>query len=229
MFTLFSFYRSKQWRDLLSRLKLERLNADGLIICEECGKPITRAYDLIGHHKQELTEDNVNDFDVSLNPDNIAFVHHRCHNAIHNKLGYATRQVYLVYGAPLSGKSAFVQQNANEGDLILDINRIWESVSGCPSYIKPPRLNAVVFKVRNTIQDAIRYRLGRWENAYIVGGYPLQAERERIAHEMNAREVFIDASKAECLQRLDGMQDGRNADEWRGYIEDWFRKYVGEI
>ena len=55
MYDLGNFYQSKEWRSLLTTLKMERINDNGEIICEYCGKPITKAYDMIGHHKTELT------------------------------------------------------------------------------------------------------------------------------------------------------------------------------
>lgn len=224
MFTLSTFYRSREWEGLLKQLRIDRLNDDGQIICEYCEKPITRAYDLIGHHKVELTEANVNDFDISLNPENIAFVHHRCHNYIHNKLGYAVREVYLVYGAPMSGKTMWVQNNMSEGDLVIDIDSIWQCVSGCPRYIKPNRLKSVVFRVRDSLLDAVRYRAGKWNNCYIIGGYPLNSERERLCKELGAREVFVEASKEDCIARLEGIE-GVNKSEWMKFIEDWFAKF----
>ena len=57
MYTLFTFYRSREWAALLAALKQERVNDEGQIVCEYCGKPIVRAYDMIGHHKEELTEE----------------------------------------------------------------------------------------------------------------------------------------------------------------------------
>ena len=223
--SLSDFYRSKEWRKILQQLRMERINEQGEIICEYCEKPITKAYDMIGHHKIELTEENVNDFDVSLNPQNIQFVHHRCHNYIHNKLGYSVREVFLIYGAPLSGKTTWTKENMNEGDLIVDMDSIWECVSGCNRYIKPNRLKSVVFKMRDTMLDAVRYRLGRWNNAYIIGGYPLQSERERLIKELGAREIFIECSKNECLARLENIEDGRDKEEWKKFIEDWFDRY----
>lgn len=222
----FSFYRSKEWRRLLTRLKQERLDADGNIICEYCGKPIIKAYDMIGHHRRELDEENVNDFNISLNPDNIALVHHRCHNLIHNKLGYTVRQVYIVYGAPLSGKTTYVKDNASEGDLIIDIDSIWQCVSGLPRYNKPGRLKAVVFKVRDSLFECVKYRYGKWNNCYIIGGYPLQSERERLVKELGAREIFIDASESECRARLESIDDGRDRDEWARFIAEWFARYT---
>ena len=225
MFDLFSFYRSKEWRSLLEVLKRERVNDKGQIICEYCGKPITRAYDIIGHHKMELTEENVNDFTVSLNPENVAFVHHRCHNYIHNKLGYSVREIFLVYGAPLAGKKTWVQNNMAEGDLVIDMDDIWQCVSGCDRYIKPNRLKSVVFRVRDTLIDSVKYRYGKWNNAYIIGGYPLSSERERLCRELGAREVFIEATKEECVERLNAMND-LDKTEWTKYIEDWFGRYT---
>ena len=97
MFTLETFYKTKEWENLLKVLKLERVNEDGVIICEHCHKPIVNAYDCIGHHSIFLTPQNINDINISLNPDLIQFVHHRCHNRIHNKLGRTRREVFVVY------------------------------------------------------------------------------------------------------------------------------------
>ena len=225
MFNLETFYRSREWRALLESLKIERVNAEGQIICEYCGKPIIKAYDIIGHHKNYLTEENVNDFKISLNPDNVSFVHHRCHNFIHNKLGYSGRQVFVVYGAPLSGKTTWVKNNMSEGDMVVDMDSIWQCISGCDRYIKPNRLKAVAFKVRDSLIDSIKYRYGKWRNAYVIGGYPYQSERERLCKELGAREVFIDVSKDECLDRLQNSDD-RKKDEWRKYIDEWFERYT---
>lgn len=225
MYNLETFYRSREWRSLLENLKLERVDNKGQIICEYCKKPITRAYDIIGHHKEHLTEENVNDFNISLNPANISFVHHRCHNFIHNKLGYSGRQVFVVYGAPLSGKTTWVKNNMSEGDMVVDMDSIWQCISGCDRYIKPNRLKAVAFKVRDSLIDSIKYRYGKWSNAYVIGGYPYQSERERLCKELGAREIFIDVSKDECIDRLQSSED-RNKDEWSKYIEEWFERYT---
>ena len=105
MYSLYTFYRSKEWRRLLDILKNERLNDQGEIICSYCGKPIVRAYDIIGHHKHELTEENVNDFNISLNPDNVELVHHRCHN--YWRSACVPEQIYAWWYGTLSVESVF--------------------------------------------------------------------------------------------------------------------------
>ena len=226
MYTLDNFYTSKEWAKFRRVVINERLNDRGQTICEYCGKPIVRQYDIILHHKVELTDDNVNDAMISLNPDNIMLVHHVCHNYIHNKLGHRERGIYLVYGAPLSGKSTYVNEVRQPGDLILDIDSIWQCVSGCKRYVKPPRLNSVVFGIRDYLLQCIKYRRGKWQCAYIIGGYPLISERERLCKELGAQEVFIECEREECINRLLQCNDGRDMEEWIKYIDGWFEKYI---
>lgn len=219
------FYQSKPWIKLMAIIRMERTNAEGQIICEHCGKPIVHKYDCIGHHIVELDESNVNDASIALNPDNIMLVHHRCHNKIHDRLGYFRRQVFLVYGSPLSGKSTFVRENMNEGDFVLDVDSIWQCISGCDRYIKPNRLRACVFSIRDHMLDMIRMRQGKWLNAWVIGGYPLSSERERLINSLNARAVFVDTPQEECLERLKNISDGRCSEDWEKYILDWWEKF----
>ena len=96
-------YKSKEWQNLLQNLKLERVNDEGKLICEHCGEEIVKAYDCIGHHKIPLTNANVNDYSISLNPNNIMLIHFKCHNKVHNRFGYELpKKVYIVYGSPCS-------------------------------------------------------------------------------------------------------------------------------
>ena len=226
MFTLHTFYKSNEWEGLLQIIKMERLNDKGQLICEYCGRPITAKYDCIGHHRIPLTDDNVNDVYVSLNPEHIQLVHHRCHNKIHNKLGYQMRQVYIVWGSPLSGKTSWVQQNITPGDLIVDMDSIWQCVSGQPKYVKTNKLKSVVFGLRDELLQMVQYRRGKWNNAYIIGGYPLQMERERLVSLLSAQDIFIDTDMQTCLDRLHCSTDGRNIKEWENYITDWWNKYT---
>ena len=219
------FYNSREWEQFRKVVILERLHDDGLTYCEYCHKPILKSYDCIAHHKVALTDFNIHDVSVSLNPDNIMLVHHRCHNLIHNKLGKPQQSVYIVYGSPCSGKSTYVRDNMEIGDLIVDMDNIWQSVSGCNRYIKPNQIKPIVFGVRDYLIDCIRIRKGRWSTAWIIGGYPYRAERERLARQLNARLIHIDTTQSECLERLLNCDDGRNLDDWKKFIEDYFKNF----
>lgn len=222
-FTLENFYQSTEWENLLKFIRIERLNEDGQIICAHCGKPITKKYDCIGHHLIFLTNENVNDAAISLNPDLIQLVHHRCHNLIHNKFGYVKKEIYLVYGSPLSGKTTYVESVFTPGDLIVDMDSIYEMISGMPRYNKENRLNEVAFGIRDYLIDSIKVRRGKWNSAYIIGGYPLISERERLIKSLGARAIYIESTKEECLKRLENSE--RDKTEWKKYIDDWWTYY----
>lgn len=221
-----AFYKSRRWENFVKALRSERTTPDGFVICEHCGKPILKAYDCIGHHIEELTETNVDNVEISLNPANVMLIHFRCHNQIHKRFGYAGRQVqkvYIVYGAPCSGKTTFVNDNAENGDLILDIDRLWGAIRAdkCGEYEKPNAIKSNVFALRDCLLDMIKVRRGRWENAYIIGGYPLQGERERLFDSVGADKfVFIDTPKDVCLLRAKAKSP-----EWVEYVEQWFDRY----
>ena len=222
MFTLDNFYKSRQWESLIGQLKIARQDADGNIICEHCGKPIVRKYDCIAHHKVELTADNVNDYAVSLNPNNIALIHFACHNRIHERFEGFKQRVYLVYGSPCAGKSSWVNEVANGDDLILDVDRLWDAISNDGRKKKSRRLRSNVFGLRDCIIDQIRTRSGMWRNAYVIGGYPLRTDRDRLCELLDATPVFIDTAREECLERA----QGERADEWKDYIREWFELFI---
>lgn len=225
---LSSFYTSRPWVNLVKQLRIERVNDNGLLLCEHCGRPIVRAYDCIGHHKIELTEQNYQDANISLNPDNIMLVHHSCHNKIHDRLGLSyTKQVYLVYGSPLSGKTTWVTENMSYGDLVVDMDSIWQCLSAQGRYVKPNRLKSNVFGVRDALLDMVKTRRGNWLNAYVIGGYPLISERERLIRGLGAREIFVDTPKDICIERL--MTSDRDKDEWLKYIDEWWERYTPPI
>ena len=219
MFTLDNFYKSKEWSQLRDMLMLERVNEQGQLICEHCGQPITRRYDCIGHHKIELTDDNVNDYEISLNPNNVSLIHFKCHNLIHERFEGFKQSVYLVYGSPCSGKTSWVKEVANNDDLIVDMDSIWESICTSDRYHKPKRLKANAFGVRDCLIDMIRTRKGMWRNAYVIGGYPLASDRERICELLGAEQIFIEASLEECLSRAENQN-------WKDFVYEWFENFV---
>ena len=225
MWTLAEFYHSKEWEDFRKVVIEERTDPDGFVRDEVTGKPIVRMYDIVLHHKEFLTEENVNDRMISLNPENIQIVSHKTHNLLHDKLGYRRKEIYLVYGPPLSGKTSYVHDVLIPGDLVIDMDNIWQCISGLTRYQKPGKLNAVAFGVRDYLMDAAKVRNGKWQNCYIITTSPSSTDRERICKKYGAREIHIDTSKEECIRRLNTCDDGRDKEAYLGYIEKYFREY----
>ena len=66
------------------------------------------------------------------------------------------------------------------------------------------------------------YNLG---NAYIIGGFPMLSERQRMCKETGAREVYIECPRELAEERAEAMGKG-TADVWKKYIAEWFEKYT---
>lgn len=225
-----AFYNSDKWQRFTKLLRTERMQPDGTVLCERCGKPIVKQYDCIAHHVIELTDSNVDDAAVALNPENIRLLHFRCHNAEHERFGYGgklRRQVFIIYGAPCAGKTTFVSNTAQEHDLVLDLDRLWAAVRApvCGDHQKPDALKPVIFDLRDTLLEDVRTRRGRWHNAYVIGGYPMLGERERLQDRIGADKlIFIDTDRETCLMRA-----REKAPEWERFVSDWFEKYSAAL
>jgi hypothetical protein len=217
-----TFYASDTWRNFRMRIIAER----GLR-CEYCKERVVHSSELTLHHIIELTPENVDDRAISLNPDNIQVVHHTCHNKIHRRGKAKTgQQVHIVYGPPLSGKTSYVKDRMTPGDLVVDYDSLFVGISMLPIYEKPNEILPNVRLVHSQLIDNIKTRYGRWNNAWIIGGYADKYRREKLARETGAELVFIQASREECMERLkaDPNRKKRIA-EWTGYIDKWFETY----
>lgn len=213
---LHQFYCSKAWRTLAYKLKVERGGK-----CERTGEIFADLSQLIGHHKIELTEDNVDDPNVSLNPDNIEIISFKEHNKEHRRFGNK-QKVYIIYGSPLSGKTTLAKELMQYGDIVLDLDSIWQAVTMQGRYSKPNNIRFNVFKMRDDLLGQIKMRYGNWYDAYIIGGYPDKYERQRLADELGAELIYCESTKQECISRL-----GDRGIKWLDYINDWWNKYEG--
>ena len=225
--SLAQFYNSELWRSFRLSLIAERTNKqDGILYCQHSGKPLLNSFDIVAHHIKPLTMQNVNDYSISLNPDNILLVSQRAHNELHARFGYCTqRKVYIVHGAPCSGKSSFVDSIKGNSDLIVDIDNLWQAVTG-KRYYKPAAMKANVFAMRDALLETVKTRAGNWERCFIIEGLPFRAERERRSVVYGAELIHIDTDEQTCLQRLHADDSRREyAAEWQRYITDYFQRY----
>ncbi|MGA4517401.1 hypothetical protein ACPA0F_09040 [Solibacillus silvestris] len=227
--SLSQFYNSDKWRTFRQTLIQERTNkADGVLYSEYSGKPLIKSYDIVLHHIKYLTMANVNDFSISLNPENIMILSQTEHNEIHSRFGFCTeRKVYYVYGAPCSGKTSFVNSIKGNSDIVVDMDNIWQCITGGERYEKPNALKQNAFTVRDCLTDMIRTRAGKWEKAFVIEGGAMKGERERKIALLGAEPIFMNESMETCLKRLYGdCKRLKQRDEYERYIRKWFDDFT---
>ena len=226
---LFEFRRSDEWYKFRNAYISKRIadSSRGELICDQCCKPIYRKYDCILHHKIELTEANVHDTSISLNASNIMCVHFECHNEIHSRFGKGCRKVYIVHGAPCSGKSSWVSSVCKRDDLVIDMDMIYKMINTHNDmYDKPDRLKTVAFKVKETLLECVKNRIGFWQNAYIITTESLESQLNRMSVMYGAELIHIDTDKETCISNLMNDESKRlYRAEWIGYINNYFETY----
>ncbi len=216
-----SFYNSKAWRQLR-----ERLIVENNFLCADCGESYLKdSTQLVGHHIKELTPQNINDTNISLNPANIKIICRKCHDKAHERFSFDSGQkVYIVYGSPCSGKSTYVNQMARRNDLIVDLDAIFSAISLCPYHEHPDNLKRVAFAVRDTLIEQIRLRVGFWKNAFIIGGYPRKLQREQLAQKLGAELIYIETTREQAKATATATR-GIFAAQWQGFIDEWFNAF----
>lgn len=240
--TTAAFYNSKEWGHCKQQVMLDRKRDDDSIVCADCGRVLVKTFNpnannnkhaMVFHHEIELTNENCNDASISLNPALITILCWSDHNKRHNRFnGTAVkveRKVYIITGASCSGKSTFVRERMQEGDIVLDIDDLWQTISGQPRYIKPSALKPIVFNMRLALKEQIAKGAGSWRNAYIIESLPLATDRKREAERYKAHNVEIitmEASREECLNRLYLMPNGRDIKAYENYINEYFDEYT---
>lgn len=235
-----SFYNSKEWKAFRLAIINERRP-----VCQRCNKIIMnelkendnekefKSKHIQLHHIEELTPANIHDVNITLNPDNVMVLCQECHNIIHgrwqggNTVKRKDKCIYIVYGPPCSGKTKYVIDNKHRNDLVVDMDRLYQAVTLLDMYDKPNELKYNVLGIKNLLIDNIKTRYGKWNSAWIIGGYASKYERERLRDELNGELIYIDVDIEECLYRLKYTNDYRqyNYNEWKGYIEKWFENF----
>lgn len=219
-----AFYCRKDYLDLAQACKIK---SGG--VCAKCDG-VFDISELRPHHKVELTLDNIDDVNVTLNPDNIEVLCHDCHNAAHKRFGYAVgaKRVYLVYGSPCAGKTTYVNSVATRNDLIVDLDKIHRAICICGLYDKPDATKRVAFNVRDYLLDEVRTATPRrkWQDAYIIGTYPDRIDRDMFVQDYGAELVHIDTSKEECIKRAyQDIERSSIRDAVIGWINAYWERY----
>jgi 5-methylcytosine-specific restriction protein A len=143
--------------------------------------------------------------------------------------------IYMVSGAPGSGKNTFIAQKAQPGDVIIDLDLIIVSMTGLPLYA--PVSKGVVdrsFQKRNQWLLELQKDQGEVGAVWFINGGWRTSDRRIWCDILHPESVYvIMAKEEECIQRIQAdTRRARVAEDQCEAVHRWFeffRPRDGEI
>ena len=126
-------------------------------------------------------------------------------------------EVYLVCGPPCSGKTTYVNEHRQPGDLVVDYDDIARRLGS-------PRTHHHDFKYHRRVEATIArafdgIKAGRHERAWVVRSAPSAAYRDALARDLGAEVVLLDEPDEVLIERASMRRDPRKTiqaiREWR--------------
>jgi predicted kinase len=113
--------------------------------------------------------------------------------------------IQIVTGPPCGGKSTYIKDRAQPGDIIIDMDRIALALTteGTEPFTYSDRVRAVAMKARAAaVTEALYQAQGeRYQNVYIIHTDPTPDQRAYY-RAMGGRIIEIDPGKEVCLERM---------------------------
>ncbi len=133
----------------------------------------------------------------------------------------------IVYGPPGAGKTTYVKQHSNPGDIVIDLDAI-----SIDSFGKPlARLNNAEFKLVMAERNKMLFSLSfqRRGAAWFIISAPKRSSREFFESKLKPiKTIMLEVLPDECISRIENDKT-RNAEEKEKSIQgvlNWWSKYT---
>ncbi len=150
-----------------------------------------------------------------------------CHNRKTALEGMTGRliPVTLVCGPPGSGKTSYVRQRMQRGDLVIDMDALFSALSGRERYDKPKELLAFAASARDAVLHRIR-RGGNVRHAWVIMSGATREDRERTQRRFARCDlVILDVPLEQCLKRLRADKERQHQAQWEYLARRWWDEY----
>lgn len=126
--------------------------------------------------------------------------------------------VYLIYGSPCSGKSTYIKEHIQRGDLVCDVDLIYGAITNSLPHDAELYTHEVACQLDKTLKEIIRERKGNWKNAYVVSLANTEEKLQEAKDRIKADEcIFIDTPYEVCMERA---KERPFYFQW--IIQEWF-------
>lgn len=122
-------------------------------------------------------------------------------STIRGLTGGDTRKVYVVSGAPASGKTTYVKEHMKKGDLVFDLDYICAALAATSlTHEDHEPVLDVALAIRDTVYEMIQSRDGNWNNAYVITASKDMYEVRQLVRDLDADHIHIDTPQCKCIE-----------------------------
>lgn len=135
------------------------------------------------------------------------------------------KDIYIVCGAPGSGKSTYVNKNAEQEDLIIDLDNIIMQYTNKPLYSNTEKYVRIAIERRNEILNSLNsYKSKR---VWFIVSAPTSNGRKHWKEQLDGTVIMLDTSKDECYKRLErDTRRSNNIMKYKVAVRNWFINYT---
>lgn len=239
------FYNSKHWKQCRDSYIANRTNVDGGS-CEGCRDAVGEEL----HHITELTISNISEAGITVDHNNLKWLCKDCHFKEHRRIiveGFNKRKVhtmvndagyyfddsgemrqaktYIVWGSPASGKTTYVRNNIMQGDLVVDLDLIKQSISMRDRSNVQSNLLPVAIGMRDYTYNMIENGSVDCKNKWVIASLPNKAERLALADRLGAELIHINSDYIECIKRVDSDEERKDKVFEKYLVDKWWEQY----
>ena len=138
---------------------------------------------------------------------------------------YKPSNVFIVWGSPGAGKSTYIKEHYEYGDIVVDLDYIKRAISFLPKSESTNAISSVSIKIRDFLYDLISNESIECKNIWVVSALPIKAKRIALSNRLGAKLIHIDTDKEECLKRAMSDNDRQNKDFQKIIIDKYWKRY----
>lgn len=136
------------------------------------------------------------------------------------------KEVFIICGAPGSGKTTYASQHHQPGDLIVDVDTIVAALTGDetahPDY---ENILDVAIAVRNTLYNIIENGTGDWKRAFVITSSMNDGAVIALAKQLHATVHYMETTKEECKRRIANDKTRQDKELFYNLVDEWFKNH----
>ncbi len=141
------------------------------------------------------------------------------------RMGADKQSVFIIDGAPGSGKSTYVQNHRGAGDIVVDLDLLAAALQGetnpHPSY---ETVMDAVISSREAIYSSIQNRKGSWSSAYIITSDPNRGKVEKLAARLGGKVVTMATPESQCIEQINNDSTRSNPQKDIALARRWYNE-----